>query len=114
MNTIKAMADKLTADGWREYSGDGDRSFYRRFETPTRCAGNDDKPGAQVCVLLYGLEGELPAMYTIALYGGLADGTWIKLSQWCLPKDLDAGLALIPRLLATWEFVANYQKGASE
>ncbi len=46
--------------------------------------------------------------YEIELHGELPDGTWIKLHNHGMPDDLDAGLATIPRLLATWEFIANH------
>jgi len=90
--------------GWKEYPQRfrmAKGCFYKRFDTPTRCRGNDDKAGIQVCIAVY------ERGYQIDLQGELPDGTWIKLEQWCMPKDILEGLKLIPRLLETWEFIAN-------
>ncbi len=43
--------------------------------------------------------------YELDLSGELPDGTWIKLHNWSMPESLEDGLATIPRLLKTWEFI---------
>lgn len=97
---------RLLADGWREYPDQFRkyaRCFFKRFDTPTRCACNDDKAGMQICVAVSEHEGR--SSYEIDLHGELPDGTWINLHNHGMPEDIEAGLATIPRLLATWEFI---------
>lgn len=101
--------DQLLAAGWREYPDQFRkyaRCFYKRFDTPTRCHCNDDKFGMQICFAV----SEHAGVESIEadLCGELADETWVKISPYSLPKDLAGCLATIPRLLATWEFMANY------
>lgn len=53
MNTDSQNCLKLLGLGWREYPDQFKeycRCFYKRFETPTRCACNDNKSGLQVCI----------------------------------------------------------------
>jgi hypothetical protein len=101
----------LEANGWVKsqstYGRTGPR-FYKRFSTPTRCACNHEKEGMQVCVAL----SSYPECsgYEIELHGELPDGTWIKLHNHGMPDGIEAGLATIPRLLATWEFIANHNQ----
>lgn len=105
---MNALVRKLIDDGWREYP-DGFRKyarcFYKRFDTPTRCRCNDDKAGMQVCCAVS--EFRWRVSYELDLCGELQDGTWIKLHQWATPEDVEQGLAVIPRMLATWEYIAN-------
>jgi hypothetical protein len=62
----------------------------------------------QLCVAVSEHEGR--TSYEIDLHGELPDGTWIKLHNHGMPEDIEASLATIPRLLATWEFIcANVQ-----
>jgi len=101
---------KLLADGWREYPDQFRqyaRCFYKRFDTPTRCACNDDKSGMQVCIAVS--EYESKANYEIDLCGELPDGTWINLHNYTMPESIDDGLAKITRLLAVWEFITSHQ-----
>jgi len=102
--TTQARAERLVADGWKEWPDqfrDYARCFFKRFDTPTRCHGNSDKHGIQVCVAISSHK-EWHS-YEIDLAGELADGTWIKLHAWAMPPKLEDGLATIPRLLAAWE-----------
>jgi hypothetical protein len=55
----------------------------------------------QICVAVSGTS------YEIDLHGELPDATWIKLHNHGMPADIEAGLATIPRLLATWEFICG-------
>lgn len=101
-----ALLDHLVADGWKEYPDQFrkySRCFFKRFETPTRCACNSEKLGIQICVAVFS------SGYEMDLCGELPDGTWVKLHQWAMPEDYLTGLALIPRLLATWEAMASWQ-----
>jgi hypothetical protein len=97
----------LIKDGW-EYIEDPfekeSKPYYKFFDTPTKCKHNHDKPGVKICIKLCG------NIYQMHLGGQLQDGTWIKLFHWVIPLNLEEGLQLIPRLLATWEFVANYKE----
>ena len=52
--------------------------------------------------------------YEIHLHAELADGTWIKLQSHGMPADIQAGLATIPRLLATWEFIATHHESINQ
>jgi len=109
---MESIIRKLIDDGWREYPNGLRkyvRCFYKRFDTPTRCHCNHDKAGSSVCCLVSERDGRVT--YELELCGELPDGTWIKLYQWVLPEDIMQGLAVIPRMLATWEHIANYKKG---
>lgn len=107
---MSAICDRLLSGGWKEcpdqfrkYA----RCFYHQHETPTRCACNDDKEGIQVCVAVSEWQGI--ESYEIDLHAELPDGTWIHLHNHSMPEDISAGLATIPRLLATWELIANHE-----
>jgi hypothetical protein len=96
--------ETLLAQNWRECPNQfkkNARCFYKRFETPTRCRCNDDKAGMQLELAVWEHGGVESC--ELELSGELSDGTWIHLHNHGLPKDLDAVLALIPRMLATWE-----------
>jgi hypothetical protein len=102
-----AICSLLDRGGWREYPDQFRkyaRCFYKRFDTPTRCRCNDDKPGMQVCVAVS--QHDQQCAYEIELAGELSDGTWIKLHNWAMPDRIEDGLATIPRLLDTWEFIS--------
>lgn len=103
----------LEREGWREYPDQFRkyaRCFFKRFDTPTRCRCNDGKAGMRVCVAVS--HHEKCWSYEIDLCGELPDGTWIKLHNYGMPSDIEAGLAAIPRLLATWEFIAANAKAS--
>jgi len=105
----------LLADGWKECPNElrkWARCFYKRFSTPTRCACNHDKDGMQICVSVS--EYNRINAYEIDLHGELPDGTWVNLHNHGMPNDLEAGLATIPRLLATWEFIANHDQPTNQ
>ncbi len=105
------MVSKLIDDGWIEYPDSlrkYARCFYKRFDTPTRCHCNDDKAGMQVRCAVSEIQGSVS--YELDLCGKLADGTWIKLHQWAMPEDIAQGLAVIPRMLAAWEHIANKEQ----
>jgi hypothetical protein len=92
----------LIEQGWNECSNQFKkyaRCFYKRFDTPTNCHCNHDKTGIQVEISVVESSGSCE----LELGGELSDGTWVRLHNHGLPKDLDAVLSLIPRLLATWE-----------
>lgn len=95
----------LESLGWREYPDQFRkyaRCFFKRFETATRCACNDDKPGIQVCCAeSEGFEGR--PSYELDIVGQLPNGTWIKLHQYSLPNEVNGALAFVPQLLAMWE-----------
>jgi len=57
----------------------------------------------QICVAVSEYEGR--TSYELDLNGELPDGTWLKLHNHSMPEDIEAGLATIPRLLSTWEFI---------
>jgi hypothetical protein len=59
----------------------------------------------QVCIAVS--EHKDRVSYEIDLTGELPDGTWMSLHNYGMPEDIEAGLATIHRLLATWEFCAN-------
>ena len=93
-------AETLAADGWRESPNQFKkyaRCFYKRFDTPTRCACND-KPGMQIEVAVSDTGG-----MEMELCGELRNGTWLKVLNYALPSTVQEVTALIPRLLAVWE-----------
>jgi len=96
--------ETLIKQGWKEcpnqfkkYS----RCFYKHFETSTSCHCNNDKTGIQVEVSVAEWPGT--GSCELELSGELVDGTWMRLHNHGLPKDIDAVLALIPRMLMVWE-----------
>ena len=104
------ICDDLAVRDWKEYPDqfrEYARTFYKRFDTPTVCAINDDKPGIQVCIAVSSHR-EFTSM-ELDICGGLPDGTSIKIHNYTLPNDVDKVLALIPRLLAVWECAANHK-----
>ncbi len=91
----------LAADGWREFPNafrKYARCFYKRFDTPTRCACNYDKAGMQIEVAVADTGG-----MEMELCGELRDGTWLNVSNYGLPATVQEVTALVPRLLAVWE-----------
>jgi len=106
----KETVEFLIADGWREYQDQFrkfQRCFFKRFETPTRCACNYDKPGIQICAAV-----SERGNCEFDLAGELEDGAWIKLHQWSITATASESGPLIQRLLATWEFTSNFHKNA--
>ena len=100
------ICQELLADGWREYPNQFKQyssCFYKRFYTPTRCFGNDDKPGVQIEISVSELEGWLNL--EMDLCAGLKDETWLTIKNYLLPKTVKEVTALIPRMLAVWESV---------
>ena len=99
------ILNALLADGWREYPNvikdDWARSFYKRFNTPTRCSTNGDKEGMQIELSV--TNNSQRVVMEIELCGGLQDETWLKIQNYALPKTVSEVTALIPRLLAMWE-----------
>lgn len=105
---IEILVSKLVDYGWIEYPDafrKYARCFYKRFDTQTRCRCNYNKAGMQVCCAVSELQGRIDC--ELELCGELSDGTWAGLRQWAMPNDLDQVLAAIPRMLATWEHIAN-------
>ena len=104
------MCNILIEQDWCEYPDQFKkyaRCFYKRFDTPTRCHGNNDKAGIQVqCAVSSHNE---HASYELTITAGLPDDTWFTLHNYALPTDINQGLLLIPRMLRTWELVANDQ-----
>jgi len=94
--------ETLIKQGWKECPNQFKkyaRCFYKHFETPTSCHCNNDKTGKQVELAVV----EVTGSCELELNGELADGTWIRLLNHGLTKDLASVLSLIPRMLATWE-----------
>lgn len=105
-----AAIDHLIDQGWREYPDQfrtHARCFYKRHETPTRCACKDGKPGLQVGVFVSHLLDR--ESYEMEVAGELSDGTWLKIYQWSMPDDIRDGLSRIPRMLSSWEHAANFK-----
>jgi hypothetical protein len=96
---------ELLADGWREYPDQSKvyaRCFFKRFDTPTVCSGNSDKPGMQIKIAVSdGYRGGVSM--EMELCAGLKDETWLKILNYSLPKTVKEVTALIPRMLAVWE-----------
>ena len=103
----------LLSQGWKEYPNQMRhyaRCFFKKFDTPTRCNLNSDKAGVQICIAVSEWQGNWS--YEIELSAELPDETWIKLHNYGMPKNIEVGLATIPRLLNTWEFLANVRAHA--
>jgi hypothetical protein len=101
--------EQLVKDGWKEYPNQFrsySRSFYKKFETPTRCFGNDDRPGIQIEIAVGEHNGQISM--EIELCAGVKDETWFKIQNYAVPNTLERAVLLIPRMLAAWELVANF------
>jgi hypothetical protein len=61
----------------------------------------------QVCVNYYKHEDN--ESFQIDLSGQSDDGTWLELKNYSLSSDIEKAIAVIPRLLATWETFSNYK-----
>lgn len=112
---MSKRTDKLLASGWKEYEDTlhkEARAFYKRFDTPSRCRCNSDKPGMQIVVRIYdvwGLGGIKIDDVITELYGELPDGSWVKIENYALPEKVNIERDIVPRLLAAWEAVAGYK-----
>lgn len=98
----------FTALGWRK---DKDQfrqyadMFWKRHETPTPSRQNRERAGVVIAVYISELYGVQSA--EMELVGELPDESWINLHNYCLPKTAEGILAVIPRMLATWECAVN-------
>ena len=102
------VCNELSAAGWREYPNQFNaysRCFYKQHETPTRCHGNQDKPGVQLQISVSEIAGR--TSMELDLCAGLKDETWLTLKNYSLPATVKEVTALIPRLLAAWESFAT-------
>jgi len=94
----------LLANGWREYPNQFRkyaRCFYKQFNTPTCCHGNNNKPGVQIRISVSEHEGR--TSMELELCAGLKDETWLRIHNYALPKTVKDVTALIPRMLTMWE-----------
>jgi len=106
-NDAQSACNGLLADGWREYPDQFKnyaRCFLKRFYTPTRCSGNDDKPGVQIQIAVSEFNGSVSM--ELELCAGLKDETWVKIQNYALPKTAKEVISLIPRLLVMWESIS--------
>lgn len=96
---------ELLAAGWREYPNQFKkyaRCFYKRFETPSVCSWNADKPGMQIEIAVSdGFAGCVSL--EMELCAGLKDGSGLRIQNYSLPKTVAEVTALIPRMLVAWE-----------
>lgn len=115
--TAQDAKEFLESNGWRHYKNSRREWAYacmfKKFETKTLCNLNRDKSGINVEIALYDNEylNHKDSKYSTEFYlaGELKDETWVEIHQWGLPQnDVKHLLTLIPRLLSTWEHIANY------
>lgn len=94
-------AEQLQEDGWKSFNDPIRQSdaFYKRFAA-VECKSN---PG-QKQVEIYHWNGR----FDVVVAGQLPDDSWVNFSNHGL-ASVDAALKCIPRLLATWNFVATYK-----
>lgn len=114
--TVEQIVAFLVADGWQECPDElrtYARAMFKQFDTPTRCRENDDKGGIQVGLYVSEsiCESGTPSI-EMELYGGLPDDTCIHLHNYSLRRPVAKILTLIPRLISTWEHIANYKEEA--
>ena len=109
-----ACSDLLAA-GWREYPNQFRkyaRCFYKRFETPTVCSWNSDKPGMQIEISVSEGYAGNGVSIEMELCAGLKDESGLKIQNYSLPKTVAEVTAIIPRMLAAWE-AANGESSES-
>jgi hypothetical protein len=107
---MKDPIQYLTENGWREYPDQfrKARTFYKRFDTPTKCNCNNDKDGMQVCIAVSEFQGR--TSLELDLCGELPDESWVKLLNYGFREpNIETVVASIPRLLATWETFCNFK-----
>lgn len=105
MENPSSICDELLASGWREYPNEfnpHERSFFKTVETITRFRANADKRGISIRLAVSNYNNVNTDELDLRR-GELADGTWIMLLNYGLPKTVIEVTALIPRLLAVWE-----------
>jgi hypothetical protein len=108
---MKTPTEYLQENGWTQYKDHlaldkSARFFAKRFNTPTRCACNDDKDGMQVCIRV--TNRAMADSFEMTIRGELPDGTWIEFLNYSMPENIEEVIAKIPRLLAAWEIMADY------
>lgn len=108
------IVTRLTSDGWVTYPDQFRKEatcLFKRFDTPTRCSCNDDKAGLQVCLSVSEFEymSGKSISVEIDVCGELKDESWVKLLNYGFGSDIDKALASIPRLLAAWETLNNFE-----
>ena len=106
-DSAQSACNGLLADGWREYPDQfkkDARCFFKRFDTPTRCSGNDDKAGVQIQISVSDFNGSVSL--ELELCAGLKDETWVKIQNYALPRNAKEVIALIPRILVMWESIS--------
>ena len=90
--------EQLENEGWKEYPDhfrNYARFFYKRFDTATRCNGNDDKPGMQVKIAVS--EHAERTSLELELCAGLKDETWLRIHNYSVPNTVEEATKLIPR-----------------
>jgi len=104
------VVEALRADGWRgggfTPNDDYVRRLYRFYKTPTHCACNADKPGIQLECAVWEFPDGCGAKIYIELVAETPDGKWPKIQIGC--DSLEDMENQIPRLLAAWELIANW------
>jgi hypothetical protein len=111
INEMNTPIEYLQNNGWTQYRDhltlDKSSTFFaKRFETPTRCACNDEKSGMQVCIRV--TSRAMADSYEMAIRGELPDGTWIEFLNYSLPENIEKTISKIPRLLAAWETIVKH------
>lgn len=105
--SVSDVCRQLRESGWRVYPNQFKvyaKCFYKDFETPTRCACNDGKPGIQIEIAVSDrLSGSSDASIEMTLNGQLKDGTWVSFQNYSLPSNYNDVINLIPRMLRIWE-----------
>lgn len=100
----KEIADFLRSNGWREGEDQfrpTSRMFYKRHDSNFRCSGNSHHEGVQVSIYLSDIR--CNTSIELELCAGLSDGTWLKMLNYCLPRNIHYVIGMIPRMIATWE-----------
>lgn len=104
--------EQLERDGWEHFKrydyGENCTAFYKRFDTSTTCNHNDGKKGKQVELYLWDFKQLEAPTIDIEIVGEIKDGSWIKIQQWSF-NSVDKALSVITRMIATWEFAANWE-----
>ena len=91
---------ELKSNNWREFpSYRAGRSFFKRFETPTKCQHNDN---FQVEILVYEPGQGEDVQFQIEVRGETVDGIWVNFIAYSV-FELEKAFAAIPKLLKCWE-----------
>jgi hypothetical protein len=103
------IRDYLLINGWKRGPNVFTKAicYYKRFPSKKRCYANSGKAGIQVQLAVFEtancFDGINQSTLELSIVSQLKDETALKIINYCLPKNLNKVIKLIPRLIRIWE-----------